>query len=595
MGQGIFQRLLIAFGFGVVVLAISAGVWRYGYVQALGQLSRQGAVDLALAADRLTGQLQRYRELAVLTADRPVAAQIAGGIVDTVTRTRLLEIVDKTGALDVMVVDTDGFVLASARGVDSLDLSAQPFVRRAMQGALGRAHGLRAPFDRRAYYYAAPIFSGAGTVQGAVVVAADIAAIEWDWVGSNPPVFFTDDTGEVFISNRSELVFWQRREDQPGLRPASGTAPAFNSYLLGPHEVWQLGWGPYLPANALHITRDLPVIGMTGEVLMDVSPARRLAMLQAAAVAALCLAFGAVLFVATERRRTLAQANALLEARVAERTTELERSNAQLRFEATEREEAQAALAQAQSDLVQAGKLSALGQMSAGISHELNQPLMAIRSFAENGVEFMARDKPERAAENLTRISELARRMGRIIKNLRAFARQESESLVRVDVGAVLVSALELTEARMRTCGVVVQVNRPDHPVYVRGGEVRLGQVFVNLISNAADAMQDSAQKQLTVHIVQGNAPTGGGNPDARSAVTVTFEDTGPGISVPDKVFDPFYSTKEVGASEGMGLGLSISYGIVQSFGGEIRGTNTDKGAVFAVHLDHWQEDDKIT
>ncbi|MFC6760061.1 hypothetical protein ACFQFQ_12050 [Sulfitobacter porphyrae] len=126
-------------------------------------------------------------------------------------------------------------------------------------------------------------------------------------------------------------------------------------------------------------------------MLLDTEPARRLAAAQAAAVAALCLAFGSLLFLAAERRRALASANARLEDRVAERTRALRDTNAKLLAEAAEREEAQAALRRAQDELVQAGKLSALGQMSAGISHELNQPLMAIRSFAENGVQFMNR------------------------------------------------------------------------------------------------------------------------------------------------------------------------------------------------------------
>jgi two-component system C4-dicarboxylate transport sensor histidine kinase DctB len=580
MRHGILYRLALIAAFLVLVAIVAAGVWRYGYVQALNQLSRQAEADLARASDRLTGQLQRYRELAVLTADRPaLAAGISKGT-DGDTRALLLEIADKTAALDIMLVDGRGQVLSSARGPLGVDLSHTDYVQRAMQGALGSAHGVRSPQDERVYYYAAPVFDRTSKVLGAVVVAVNITAIEWDWVGGNPAVFFTDDAGEVFISNRSELVFWRRPAGEAGLVPPQGQAPSFDSYVLGRHEVWELGWGPYLPENALHLTRNLPVIGMTGEVLMDVRPARRLAGLQASAVAALFLAFGAFLFVATERRRTLSQANAQLEARVAERTAELEQSNTQLRREASEREEAQTALARAQADLVQAGKLSALGQMSAGISHELNQPLMAIRSFAENGLQFMERDKPEKATENLSRISDLARRMGRIIKNLRAFARQETESLVCVDVISVLDSALELTQSRLHQDGVVVKFDRPDAAINVRGGEVRLGQVFVNLITNAADAMSVVEDKTLHIRIDHGDV------------LSLRFCDTGPGIDVPDKVFDPFYSTKEVGASEGMGLGLSISYGIVQGFGGEIRGRNAKTGAEFTVQLNYWHEED---
>lgn len=578
MGRGVFNRLVIVLAFLALVAAVSGGVWRYGYVQALTQLARQGAVDLALASDRLTGQLQRYRELSVLTADRGEVTQAIRGQNATSVKALLLDIADKTAALDVMLVDRTGRVVQAARSDAGADLSQTVYVRRAMQGALGWAHGLSRPLAARAYYYAAPVFDGQSKVIGAVVVAANIAGIEWDWVGGNPAVFFTDQAGEVFISNRSELVFWRRPAGQAGLVPPVGQAPDFDSYFQGRFEVWQLGWGPYLPQNALHITRELPVIGFTGEVLMDVRPARRLARLQASAVAALFLAFGALLFLATERRRTLAEANAQLEARVAARTAELEDTNTQLRAQAKEREQAQTALARAQSDLVQAGKLSALGQMSAGISHELNQPLMAIRSFAENGAQFMERGKPERAGENLIRISDLARRMGRIIKNLRAFAKQESEPLSRVDLVAVLDSALELMQPGMDQAGVVLNYARSDHPIWVRGGEVRLSQVFINLISNAVDAMDQSVEKSIEISIKEGEL------------LVVSICDTGPGIDMPDKVFDPFYTTKEVGASEGMGLGLSISYGIVQSFGGEIRGANTPSGAMFTVQLERWDE-----
>jgi len=583
MKHDFFYRLSLIVAFLMLVCVVATGVWRYGYVQALNQTSRQAEADLALASDRLTGQLQRYRELAVLTADRPAFLYAIKSGSDARTRAVLLEIADKTAALDVMLVDGQGHVVSAARGTVGVDLSDTPYVQRAMQGALGRAHGVRQPFDERVYYYAAPILDRASEVTGVIVVAVNIAAIEWDWVGGNPAVFFTDVSGGVFISNRSDLVFWNRPVGQAGLIPPSGKAPQFESYILGGHEVWDLGWGPYLPENALHLTRDLPVVGLVGEVLVDVQPARRFAVLQAAAVAALFLAFGAFLFVATERRRTLSQANAMLEVRVAERTAALEQSNTQLRREATEREEAQAALAQAQVDLEQASKLSALGQMSAGISHELNQPLMAIRSFAENGLQFMERDKPEKATENLLRISDLARRMGRIIKNLRAFARQETESLIRIDVVAVLDSALELTQRRLQEDGVVLVFERPNAPIWVRAGEVRLAQVFVNLINNAVDAMRAVTDKQLVIKI----------DPAEDNALTLRFRDSGPGIDLPEKVFDPFYSTKEVGESEGMGLGLSISYGIVQGFGGEIHGRNLDQGAEFTVTLMPWHEGDQ--
>ena len=241
-----------------------------------------------------------------------------------------------------------------------------------------------------------------------------------------------------------------------------------------------------------------------------------------------------------------------------------------------ERIDAESALAQAQADLVQAGKLSALGQMSAGISHELNQPLMAIQSFAENGVKFMERGKADVTRDNLGRISDMAQRMGRIIKNLRAFARQESAPADRVNVIAILDSAIELTSAHVQSSDVDLQTLYSQDPVWVRGGEVRLGQVFVNLINNAVDAMGHCETRALSIRI------------DQDEKLSVSFADTGPGIDMPDKVFEPFYSTKSNTGQDSMGLGLSISYGIVQSFGGDIRGRNTEKGAEFTVELERW-------
>lgn len=574
------QRRWIVLAFLLAVAALAGAVWRYGYLQALDQLARRAEADLALASDRLSTELQVYQELAVLMSDHPILDQVAtpGGRLKA--KQQFLEVADKTGALDLIYADSSGRVLVSANGLTPQDVSREPHFRRAMHGALGSDHDLVQPSGLRAYFYAAPAFEAGGRVRGALIVIADVEDVEWDWRGSNPAVFFTDNEGVVFVSNRSELLFWRRADDREGLVPPDKAAPLFDSGRVGGHDIWKVDWGPYIPAKALHLVRELPVIGLTAEVLADAAPAQRLATLQTAAVSAICLAFGALLFLATERRRTLALANAVLESRVAERTQALSATNARLRREIAEREEAEAALKQAQNDLVQAGKLSALGQMSAGISHELNQPLMAIGSFAENGALYLERGRTEKAAENLSRISDLSRRMGRIIKNLRAFSRQESEAMRRVDVVAVLDSAIELTQTRLRHDGVTVVFDRPDHPIWVRGGEVRLGQVFVNLLTNAADAMEGHRQKRIDISI----SPS--------DPLIVTVRDTGPGIAMPDKVFDPFYSTKVVGASEGMGLGLSISYGIVQSFGGDIRGSNAPEGgAVFTVQLDPWQQE----
>ncbi|WP_293448377.1 ATP-binding protein, partial [Planktotalea sp.] len=467
----------------------------------------------------------------------------------------LLEAADKTSARNLIYVDRRGVVLAAAHDDIPLDLASSSYFRRAIQGALGAHHDVTGADERRLYYFAAPSFGVDGQARGALIVIIEVEAIEFEWRGGRPAVFFTDDLGDVFVSNRTEMLLWTRESLESEFRDRAGRLQETAARFVGPYELWNINWGPYLPERALHLVRPMPVIGLTGEALIDVVPALRLAGLQAAVFAALSLAVGALLFLVTERRRVLAVQNAKLEARVLERTEELRVM---------------------QGELVQAGKLSALGQMSAGISHELNQPLMAIRSFAENSTVFLERGQADIAGENLKRISELARRMGRIIKNLRAFARNESEAISTVDLVSIIEGALDLNNARRREGDIALEWSSPEDTVHVRGGEVRLGQVFLNLITNACDAMVDRDVRRLTIAVEQ-----------MGPRVRATVADTGPGITAPDRIFDPFYTTKEVGASEGMGLGLSISYGLVQSFGGNIKGENREGGgALFTIELE---------
>lgn len=559
-------RILAVVAFLVAVAVLSLGVGWFGYMSALDQLEQRGRSDLALASDRLTGELGRYRELAVLLADHPVvAATLAGDRGDAADLLR--ETADKTGSLDILVVSQMGRELASASGSSAENHASQPYFTRASDGAIGLYHLVHDRYGQRTFLFAAPVFSDAGPVSGAVIVVVNIDAVEAVWRGARPTVFFTDELGVAFISNRSELLFMARDLVDP---PRTSTVD-YNADILRPfmthtvqnqqgRAVWSVEGQRYVPRTALHLTLPLPVIQMTGEALMDVAPARTFARLQAGAAAAICLAFGAMLFLATERRRTLADANIRLEAAVEARTAELTK---------------------AQSDLVQAGKLSALGQMSAGISHELNQPLMAIRSYAENAEAFLERGKTDIAGQNLGRIAELARRMGRIIRNLRAFAKQESEGMTDVDLAGVIAAVLEITQARARAGGVDIIWDTPETPITVRGGEVRLQQVVLNLVTNAMDAMEGQTFTQR----IEIDTDRSG------ARVDLYVRDTGPGLSEPDRIFDPFYSTKQVTSDgtgqDGMGLGLSISYGLVQSFGGIIRGRNHPAGgAVFTVTLD---------
>ncbi|SLN57654.1 C4-dicarboxylate transport sensor protein DctB [Aquimixticola soesokkakensis] len=564
------RRVAVVLIFAALLAVFTVGVWQLSYRSTLDQAAARGRASMTLAADRLTGALKRYREIAVILSDHPsLHSLVVQARPDAVARAGahdlLVKMADKTGTQSITVVGRDGVMRASSSGLP-LPAGVAPAVTRALEGALGAAHFVDEAGQRR-YVHAAPIFDGAGPAVGAIVVSTDVAGIEWGWPVTPSAVFFTDDSGVVFVTNLTELVL---------AGSAQRPFPLVAQTRVGAHLVWRLDGGPYIPDRALYLTQEMPVVGFTGALLLDVAPVRALAWRTAGMAAALCLAFGALLFLATERRRALAMANRKLEARVQARTSELRRAIAELTREVGERTRAEAQLTRAQADLVQAGKLSALGQMSAGISHELNQPLMAIRSFAENAALFVERDQPDKAAQNLLRISELARRMGRIIKNLRAFARQEPEALTDVELRGVVEAALEMANSKI--AAAQVQVDFAQGPkIWARGGEVRLQQVVLNLMSNAVDAMVGQAHRVLTITL-DGAQQSG--------MVRLSIADTGSGISDPDRIFDPFYTTKEVGAAEGMGLGLSISYGLVQGFGGQIRGRNKAQGgAQFDIDL----------
>ena len=550
---------------------VCGGVWSFGYGAAVDQLEKRGRADLALAASRLTGELQRFRSLAVLAADRPEVAAVLKQDTDTQTqpetRALLREMADKTGSLDILIIDRDGAEVLSSTQTSTKSHAGRPYFERAMDGALGVYHFVDPRYDRRVFYFATPVFAQDGPVKGVVVVAVDVGVVETAWRGDQLAIFFTDELGVVFISNRSELVF---RSKEPDIRMVGQSAEYPTGLItpfvrhtarnFGPYEVWEIDGGRYLPDRALHLTLPMPVIDLVGEALPDLAPARQLAFLQSLAAAAIMLAFGAVLFWVMERRRTLAKANAELERRVRARTLELETVNADLK--------------RAQAELVQAEKLSALGQMSAGISHELNQPLMAIQSFAENAGTLMEQGRHDVADQNLGRISDLATRMGRIIRNLRAFARNENEPLTDVNLKDVVHQTLEMLADRFTKEDVAVHWAPPADAIIVRGGEVRLQQVILNLMTNAADAMEGRSDRRLDIHVTR------------TDQTILTIRDTGPGIDEPDRIFDPFYTTKSIGSAEGMGLGLSISYGLVQSFGGDIQGRNhPDGGAEFSVVL----------
>ena len=571
------KRVVIALLIALLATPLLWGVWQWSYSEALDQLEVRGQGNLSLASDRLVSQFERYRQLPVVLSDNPVLR-------DAVVRDPkesfqdinifLEHAADVTGALDILLLDRSGTTLAAANwrgdGFIGVNFAERPDFVRAMNGALGFYHSQENADDPRGFYFTTALRDDAGNITGGISIKVDLEVLEVKWRGDPEIIFFTDTNGVIFIANRHTLLLRvygdyeglvaDDKESLRYVRTQLQTMFPFNADEKFGHTRWLQIEDTEIPMRSLYLKIPLPVIGMTGNILLNLKPVEEQARLRTALAAAFLVMLGLLIMNLLQRRRTLAdlleieeKATAELEVRVAERTAQLQSAN---------------------EHLVQAGKLAALGQMSAGISHELNQPLAAIQSYAENAVILLERERTGEASTNLSQISNLAGRMGRIIRNLRAFARKEGEPATQVDLVKVVEDTLELAGIRLREKNVVVHWEKPATPVLVIGGGVRLQQVVLNLISNATDAMDGQDDPQIWVDISR------------NGAVLLKVRDNGPGLIDKDKIFEPFYTTKPVGEGDGMGLGLSISYGIVQSFGGQIVGENHEEGgAEFRMEL----------
>ncbi len=586
-------------------LLAAALAWRAELNDELHRLDAQARTRLGIASARLEEQLARFRQLPRVLADaNALADTLADPTPERLNEANLLleRIADVTGALDIYLIDATGLTRAasnwaSERTFIGSNFSYRPYFQRAMDGGLGVFYALGINSARRGFYFASAV-RRAGAVVGVVAVKADMEAVEAEWRDAGEAIFFTDPAGVVFISNIPDMVFrtlgplteaemqdlasTRRYRDRvlvalPEMRPD----PRADRLLRLDAPEWAALRGA--PARALLASAPNPRLDLTAHVLTDAAPALARARRSAFGAGAAALALGALALLALQRRRAFrqrlaveARAKSELERRVEERTRALSEANARLTTEVAERRAAEDALRRAQDDLVQAGKLSALGQMSAGISHELNQPLAAIRSFADNARVLLDRGRGAEAKANLGQISDLTARMARIIRNLRAFARKEGEPATDVALDRVVADALDLLANRIEAEKTQIDWTPPAAPVMVRGGGVRLTQVAVNVLSNAMDAMARSPRRRIEIGLIDG--PT----------VRLVIRDHGPGLAedAHGKLFDPFYTTKTVGQGEGLGLGLSISYGLVRSFGGAIRGENhPEGGAVFVIDL----------
>ena len=483
------------------------------------------------------------------------------------------------------LIDANGLTLAASnwrqpRSFIGHNYAFRPYFTDAVAHGLGRFYGVGVTTGEPGYFIAAPVRDGQ-QILGVVVLKIGLEAMEQAMAGASDILLLADADGIVFLSSERRLRY---RTLAP--LPAATTARLAETRQYGNQAIVALADRPVpleasaplrlaladeAPREHLLVTRPVGNFGWQVVQLGRLDEARAAAFSGAMALvfaAAFAIGVAAHLRHRRRRREELQRIHGELEQRIAERTADLTDKIAEL-------QRTEAILHETRDAAVQAGKLAVLGQLSAGISHELNQPLAALQTFADNASALLARGRHEEVAENLQMIGELVGRTGRIVRQLKTFARKEAATPQPVSVASAIEHALLLVEPRRRDTAASIEVSQKDPDLNVVAEAGRLEQVLVNLMLNGLDAMHGQPAPRLEITV-------------ARSAaqVRLSVRDHGPGIAdeVRSHLFEPFYTTKPAG--EGLGLGLAISLAIVESYGGTLRTDNAaDGGAVFVLTL----------
>ncbi len=613
--QGVRARRLAAAVAGLLLLAIALGLaGRLTWRQGLATLAEEGSFRLELYVAYLQGVLEKYEGLPELLAtNRRLVTflQNPGGRDRIEAFNRYLETINRiSDAADTYLMDREGLTIAASnwqaeRPFVGRNFSYRPYFQQAMQGRLGRYFALGTTSSRRGYYFAYPVRQG-DEILGAVVIKISIDQVERNWGHENDIFLVTDPDGVIFITTRASWRFHTLKPLAAEVRQRIVTSRRYPGADLTPLEIVRerdSGHGRIVTLAGSQDGRTrsyllqaefMPQAGWQVMVLSDTAGVERKVVRALVAVAALFATLVMLLLLVWQRRQRLAErvryeeqsrrllerANQDLEIRVQERTAELTRSNRRLRREVEERRQAEEKLRHTRRELVHAAKLAALGQMSAGINHELNQPLAAIRTYTDNTAEFLRQGRLDDALWNLEQIGELTERMARIGAQLKVFARRSSGRMEDVPLHGIVDGALEIMTPAIRRARVQVDVDLVPEDLRLRVDSVLLQQVLVNLIGNAVQAVAGAGRREIVIRARQEG-----------DRVVLLVRDSGPGIDPGhrERIFEPFYTTKEPG--QGLGLGLAISRRIVREMNGTIRLVPGREGACFEIRLQAAEDD----
>ncbi|MCC6864387.1 MAG: sensor histidine kinase [Rhodobacteraceae bacterium] len=550
--------LLVLMAFGVVLVT---NRW---LSERFTETTRNRAeLRLAFYSGNMVSELQRTSVVPLLLSGDPALADALKSGNFLGTSEKLIRVQSEIGVASIVLLDADGLTVAATNrnllGIKHRGSSYFIDAQRTMDTVftVQKQDGVEFEFT----YSRAVLVDGKPA--GVIVVAVDLMKYERAWSALQDAVLVTDSEGTVILATEPR---WR------GLPMAEALAARDVGSALG---------------RALQATADWaqnpPDTYVRGEAVMKTEarvPFRGWRMMTFTAYDSVrervngILALEAMVFTIL-----MAAAFYALSRKAWSQTISFQRESAELRLlnarlqrEISQREKVQKDLAVAELTLAQSSKLAALGEMSASVSHELNQPLAAMKTYLAGARLLLQRKRPEEALSSFQRIDDLIERMGAITRQLKSYARNGGEAFEPVDLRQALSSALSMMEPQLKLRVVKIIRTLPRQPVMVMADRIRLEQVIINLLRNALDATRDSADPQFELLWSSGDV------------AMLTVRDNGHGIADLDNLFEPFYTTKKPG--EGVGLGLAISSGIVTDLGGRLTARNAENGgAVFEMRL----------
>ena len=514
-----------------------------------------------LYASTISATLQRnaYVPLLLSRDQTLIYALITGDY--SATSSRLISFKEDLSAASIILMDINGLVVAATEPRDIFVEEERPgFFIRALREKATVFQALRIDGKINGFYYARKIEFEDESI-GVIVVEVDLQRQENFWRRSGANVVLSDSAGDILLASQPA---WRDTTLQDLL--TSTYRPTTSERLFGAEDE--------SPQSFVHINgqRLLVSEASVGFLGWDLSYFASLEDAQARVNAFIALELmilamlAALIFYLISRRTT--QKSTEIQAESAE----LRRLNTRLSSEIEQRQRAEQMLETAEQSLEQASKLAALGQMSASVSHELNQPLAAMRTYLAGARLLLQRNRTEEALISFQRIDDLIERMGAITKQLKSHATKTTGVAIKVDLRDSVASALSMMAPHLGKTQVNILRNFPDQPADVVGDPVRIEQIIVNLMRNALDAVKPIEDKRIEITLTVGDA------------VSLTIQDNGTGIEDASTLFEPFATTKKPG--EGVGLGLAISAGFASDMGGKLTGRNaTPIGAIFELQL----------